>query len=235
MQFAVIDTNQQPMVPGRGRGEGFIQALSGWTFGADYGFVRYDQLAGRDSGLNSCRGLILSGSPFDLALPDDRLDCDIYRRMMALFLLIREFQGPVLGICFGHQLMALGDEFDPGRTEFGGLRVRNMPSPPERQLVVRLRIRTALRFLEARDLWVQFNHKQEVVGNADLQRHYEIAAGTEQCPVHIMQHRSREWFGVQFHPEIGLHTKVGEVERHQDAVEDGKIFLQSFVRYCLQR
>ena len=73
-----------------------------------------------------------------------------------------------------------------------------------------------------------------MVENQDLLRHYDVIAGTEQCPVHVIQHRRREWFGVQFHPEIGVETKAGATDRHDDAVADGKSVLTEFVRYCLR-
>ena len=47
MEFAVIDNNKSPMVPDRGRGQGFVQRLTGWTPGKDYEFVRYDNIAAR--------------------------------------------------------------------------------------------------------------------------------------------------------------------------------------------
>ncbi len=234
MKFAIIDTNQYPMAPGSGRGSGFIQALAGWSPGKDYEFIRYDQLPARAAEIGACRGLVLSGSVFDLALPDDGFDRAIYQLMAPVYRLIHAFPGPVLGICFGHQLMALGDEFDPARTGFGGLRVRNMIAPPDKHSIMNLPMRSSLRFLGRRELWVQFHHKQEVVDNEALRLHYEIVAGSDQCPVHIMQHKSREWFGVQFHPEVGKETKAGEIQRHDAAVRDGQAFLQAFVHYCLK-
>jgi GMP synthase-like glutamine amidotransferase len=234
MIFAVIDNNQQPMNPREGRGEGFARALAAWTHGTDYRFVRYDALTPQRQSLMRCRGLILSGSAFDLALPDDRFDRRTYEIMIPQYELLCAFPGPVLGICFGHQLMALADEFDRGRADFGGLRVRNMPQPPEKHVVTQIQLRSPLRFLGQQSLWGQFHHKQEVVCNDDLLKYYEILAGTDKCAVHVMQHRTREWFGVQFHPEIGKETRAGAVDRHDDAVNDGKAVLEEFVRYCLK-
>jgi len=234
MEFAIIDCNEFPMNPGKGRGLGFIQALAGWEIGTDYDFVRYDVIWSRRRDLEGCLGLILSGSIFDLALPDDRFDRTLYQKMIPVYELLRDFHGPALGICFGHQLMALADEFDPDRSEFGQLRVRNMTVPQNRHTVISIRMNRPLRFLEQRELWVQFNHKQEVVLNDGLLRFYEIIAGSESCPVQIMQHKSRDWFGVQFHPEIGKESQAGEISRHDTAVEDGKTLLQAFVRFCLR-
>jgi GMP synthase-like glutamine amidotransferase len=234
MEFAVIDNNRQPMTSGEGRGQGFAQALAEWTLGKEYEFVRFEEIGARRRELLCSRGLILSGSAFDLALPDDGFDRAAYETMIPEFQLMHDFKGPILGICFGHQLMAIADEFDPDRTEFGGLRLRNMATPPEKHAVLPIHLTSGLRFLEQRDLWAQFHHKQEVVRNDALLKYYDIIAGTEQCPVHVMQHRHREWFGVQFHPEIGKETKAGAVGKHDAAVRDGCTLLRDFVRYCLR-
>ncbi len=235
MDFAVIDCNENPMIPDQGRGLGFVHALAGWTRVKDYEFVRVEAIPSRLSDLMQCRGLILSGSRFDLAQPDGRFDRGCYQVMAPVFQLIRDFPGPVLGICFGHQLMALADEFDPGRTEFGRLRIRNMKNPRDRHQVALVRMKGPLRFMEQKDFWAQYNHKQEVLLNDGLLEYYEVVAGSDPCPVEIMQHRCREWFGVQFHPEIGKPTQDGEKARHESAEKDGQALLQKFVQYCLSK
>ncbi len=233
MKFAVIDCNENAMVPDHGRGQGFIQALSGWEVGRDYEFVRFDAVSSRQQELLQCNGLILSGSRFDLAQPNGEVNRECYRMMIPVFRLIRDFSKPVLGICFGHQLLALGDEFDPERTAFGRLKIRNMDHPRDRHQVALVSMNGPLRFMGQRNLWVQFNHRQEVLRNEGLSEYYEVVAGSDRCGVEIMQHRSRQWFGVQFHPEIGKGTQDGEKARHADAEKDGQAILQGFVRHSL--
>jgi GMP synthase-like glutamine amidotransferase len=234
MEFAVIDCNVHPMNPGNGRGQGFVQALDSWTLGNHYEFVRHDHVASRMYDLLKCRGLIVSGSAFDLALQDGSFDRERYQTMIPIYRLMREIQAPVLGICFGHQLMALGDEFDPDRTDFGELRISNMQVPRDKHRVVLVRMNRPLRFMAQRDLWTQFNHKQEVTMNDGLLKYYDIIGGSEQCAVEMMQHKTREWFGVQFHAEIGKETQTGEIGQHDAAVRDGKMLMQEFARYCLR-
>ncbi len=234
MKFAVIDNNQDPMQPQEGRGAGFAQALAAWEYGVDYDFIRYDRIGENLDSLRHCHGLLLSGSRFDFALPDDRLDLETCRKMVPEFLLLQEFRAPVLGICFGHQLLAIAEEFVMDRQEFGSLRIHNMKIPEDGHRVMPLQLNAPLRFTDQRELWVQHNHKQEVTLNDSLLRYFEVIAGSDLSPVGIMQHRSREWFGVQFHPEIGRESKRGDITRHKDAERDGYKLLQSFVRYCLR-
>jgi GMP synthase-like glutamine amidotransferase len=234
MEFAVIDCNLQPMRPENGRGKGFADALDSWILGVDYEFVRFDQVEARTPELRKSRGMVLSGSAFDLALPDGHFDHACYRSMAPIYRLMRETPAPVLGICFGHQLMALGDEFEPGRTDFGTLRITNMAVPRNQHRVERVRMDRPFRFMARQELWAQFNHKQEVVRNEGLLQYYDILGGSEECPVEMIQHKTREWFGVQFHPEVGKETQAGEVGRHVDAIRDGKRLMQEFIRYCLR-
>lgn len=233
MKFAIIDNNVRPMEEHEGRGKGFVDALADWQKGQDYEFVRYDEIAERRKDLQNCRGLVLSGSKYDLAHAGDHLDREVYGKMIPEFELVMDFQAPVLGVCFGHQFLALAEEFRRDRTAFGKLRLRNMPEP-EDYLVRSVQMHAPLRFMDQRELWVQFNHKLEVVLNDTFQEYFEVVARSGHCRVEIMQHKSREWFGVQFHPEIGAESRLGETGRQSDAIRDGHVLIRDFVRYCLR-
>lgn len=234
MQFAVIDNNVDPMTPEQGRGRGFVEALDAWVKGKDYEFIRYDRIVAAAEDAVRYRGLILSGSRYDFARRDDRLDLDTYQKMTPELQLLRDFDAPVLGICFGHQLLALAEEFEIGRTDFGQLRIRNMEAAEDDGLVTRLRLESGLRFTSRTELWVQNNHRQEVVPTEALLERFEILARSELCPVQVLQHRARDWFGVQFHPEIGRNSRRGDTHRHDDAERDGYALIRDFVRYCLK-
>lgn len=233
MKFAIIDNNVDAMHRDHGRGLGFIQSLAASAQESDYEFVRYDRITDRLADLKQCRGLILSGSRLDFALPDNQFDREAYKKMIPEFRLLLEFNGPVLGICFGHQLLALAEEFDEHRDAFGQLRVQNMLHPEDDYIVMPIRLNSSLRFMDKRELWVQHNHKQEVTLNEGLLKYFDVTAGSDQCPVTIMQHKSRDWFGVQFHPEVGKASKNGAIAQHDAAVKDGQVLMCDFVRYCL--
>ncbi len=112
MKFAVIDNTARGMTCTSGRGKGYANVLRDWGFGQDYEFVRYNTVARRREELRSCSGLILSGSERDFANRTDCLNTDVYEETSPEFELIRDFSGPVLGVCFGHQLLSLAEEFE---------------------------------------------------------------------------------------------------------------------------
>lgn len=104
---------------------------------------------------------------------------------------------PILGICYGMQLACtlLGSKVNPAPArEFGraalSLRHRN-PSPlfravPDETLV-----------------WM--SHGDQVM---DLQGNLEVLASTPTCPFAAVRHKSKPFYGVQFHPEV-THTPHG--------------------------
>ena len=133
---------------------------------------------------------------------------------------IRETDRPLLGICGGHQLiaLALGGKVDrirrlrPGRgyegcwKESGYVAVHVSRSDPV--------VGSA-----GRELHVYQSHYDEVKRvPSDL----VILASNETCTVQAMKHRLRPLYGVQFHPECWD-------ERHPA----GRVVLQRFLRLCL--
>lgn len=101
---------------------------------------------------------------------------------------------PVLGICYGVQLMArfLGGQVEPSpRREFGAAKMRVK------------REGTILRGVpEVTDVWMSHG---DVVSEAPPG--FEVTAETDTALCAIENHESR-WYGVQFHPEVA-HTPQG--------------------------
>ncbi|MBM3695895.1 MAG: glutamine-hydrolyzing GMP synthase [Actinobacteria bacterium] len=131
-------------------------------------------------------GLILSGGPASVYAAD----------AYTLDPAILDLGIPVLGICYGHQLLArmLGGEV--ARTdaaEFGkaelavaapGLLLEGLP--------------------ERQGVWM--SHRDAVVR---APQGFTVTATTPASPVAVMEDRGAGRFGVQFHPEVG-HTPRGE-------------------------
>jgi len=133
------------------------------------------------------KGLILSGGPtsvYDEQAP--RLNDEI----LSLGL-------PVLGICYGHQLLALmsgGKVKRASKKEYG---VAN---------AIIDKPRGVLRDLDKQEeVWM--SHGDNVVA---IHRDYEILAHTKNCSIAAFRHKLKPICGLQWHPEV-THTKSGKL------------------------
>ncbi len=106
---------------------------------------------------------------------------------------------PVLGICYGMQLMSrhFGGEVVPaGKREFGHaeLLAQGTPGPLFDGF-----------FLDGKSpVWM--SHGDHV---SQVPEGFQVAAGTANAPVCAIQNLARNLYGVQFHPEVN-HTPRGE-------------------------
>jgi GMP synthase (glutamine-hydrolysing) len=131
-------------------------------------------------------GIILSGGPASV------YEQDVPRIDPALF----ELGVPVLGICYGHQLMAqeLGGEVAAtGRREYGGTRVA-VDGPGG----------VLLQDFPAEDT-VWMSHGDTVTRAPEG---FRVTARTSDTPIAAMEDPHRGLFSVQFHPEVS-HTSHG--------------------------
>jgi GMP synthase (glutamine-hydrolysing) len=130
-------------------------------------------------------GIVLSGGPssvYDEGSP--QVDPKVF-----------ELGVPVLGICYGHQLMShtLGGEVERAdRREYGGATVTVTGESAlfdglDRQL----------------DCWM--SHGDHVL---KAPPGFRVLAETPSTPVAAMANDERRWYGVQFHPEVA-HTPFG--------------------------
>ena len=137
------------------------------------------------SDFQGVRGIIISGGPASVTEPTaPRVDPAIY-----------DLGRPMLGICYGHQLLArdLDGRVSPGVTkEYGHTSLHHGPS-------------TLFRGLPARSITVWMSHGDTVV---EVPPGFENIGETDDCKVAAMQHRGRRLFGLQFHPEV-VHTEFG--------------------------
>jgi GMP synthase (glutamine-hydrolysing) len=141
----------------------------------------------------------------------------------------------VLGICYGHQMVAralVGDHAcrRAAIPEFGFKRVSLIPNP----LFSGIDILTPVH-----------SHSDEVTGLPDDR--FEVIASTNHCEVQAWQLRGRTVWGVQFHPELdelsgrqmlarSLETEDGARDHFVDEVEDpahveaGRRLFENFFR-----
>jgi GMP synthase (glutamine-hydrolysing) len=116
---------------------------------------------------------------------------DAYQVDSAIF----ELGIPVLGICYGHQLVAQalgGTVANTGVGEYGKTELTAESS----SLLLR-------ELPETQDVWM--SHRDSV---SEVPPGFVCVASTAAAPVAAMEDRDRRFFGVQFHPEVA-HTPRG--------------------------
>jgi GMP synthase (glutamine-hydrolysing) len=156
------------------------------------------------------RGMIFSGGPasvYEKGAPS----CD-----PAIF----DLGVPVLGICYGMQLMChlLGGKVVPASSrEFGRAHCH-------------VRETGGLFAGVPEDAVVWMSHGDQV--SAEKGNPFMPLASTETCPVAAVKHVSRPMYGLQFHPEVS-HTPQGSVILHNFLYQicgcNGSWQLQSFI------
>ncbi len=147
------------------------------------------------SELKDMKGLILSGSPRSVNTPDALLaDPEIF-----------ELGIPVLGICYGHQLVnkMLGGKVSPGKTkEYGKTklfidRLEGIFKDIDKPLPA-----TSYQ-LPALSVWM--SHWDEVT---DMPVDFEVLAHTDINEFAAVGNLEKNIYGIQFHPEV-THTEQG--------------------------
>lgn len=141
-------------------------------------------------------GVILSGGP-----------ASIYEQNAPkLAFRVEDVKVPLLGICYGHQLIAheLGGKVLPSnKREYG---TQEITIDKKDKL---------LSGLEQRQL-VLMSHGDRV---EELPPGFESLAGTETCKYAVMIHKEKKIYSVQFHPEV-THTP------------NGMSIFENFLNYC---
>ncbi len=131
------------------------------------------------------KGLIFSGGPASVyednaPKPDSRiLDSEL----------------PILGLCYGHQLMAeiAGGKIDSAKHREYGTAYVTIDKPLG-----------VLKGLNAKEkVWM--SHGDTIV---HMPPEYDVLAHTKNCPVAAFRHKKRPIYGLQWHPEV-VHTEKG--------------------------
>ncbi len=137
------------------------------------------------STLEQCKGVVLSGGPASVFAAESP------QPVGGLF----QLDKPMLGICYGHQLMAryLGGTVERGAAhEFGSADLR-----------IRKQAGLFAGLADRQRVWM--SHGDHV---SELPPGFAALADTRQCGIAAMAHLERRLYGIQFHPEVA-HTPNG--------------------------
>ncbi len=135
-------------------------------------------------------GIILSGGPLNV-YENDKFKFD--KKILRLNI-------PVLGICFGHQILSkeLGGKVKKSNhREFGLAEIRKINNS--------LLTRNFFNKKNINDVWM--SHADQV---SKMPKNFKIIASSKNSKLTIIENYSKKFYGVQFHPEV-THTNKGKV------------------------
>ncbi len=131
------------------------------------------------------KGIILSGGPASTYTKDaPRCHGAIFSKGI-----------PILGICYGMQLGC----------QMLGARVTPAPSREFGRTKCTIQNHSPLLESLAESITVWMSHGDQIT---ELPDNFHSLACTENCPYAVVKHKDREFYGVQFHPEV-THTPMG--------------------------
>jgi GMP synthase (glutamine-hydrolysing) len=131
------------------------------------------------------KGLILSGGPWSVYEKDaPKLDPNIL-----------DLGLPILGLCYGHQIIAYlsNGKVKQGKTKEYGIAYVTIEKP----------IGVLKDLNQKEKVWM--SHGDTVY---ELPENYEMLAFTESCSIAAYHHKTKQIFGLQWHPEV-VHTENG--------------------------
>lgn len=155
-------------------------------------FVRFSEVGHPDvhSEINTAHGLIITGSQYDVPVPE------VQEMMSPLIHLLPNFSRPILGICFGLQLLAFSY----------GCEVQQMEAPRaewEKEITIEFDKPFAL-IPDRQKIQVDVHHAYEVKWTPKFNELFELYASSTHCKIQATKHKKQPHYGVQFHPETEM-------------------------------
>ncbi|MGJ8661841.1 MAG: glutamine amidotransferase-related protein [Bacteroidota bacterium] len=141
-------------------------------------------------------GIIISGAPLLIT----EMDMSPY---MEKSIWLKEIEIPVLGICFGHQLLGLN------YGAFGSL-IREDRDWQE------------IEFTDSDPIINRMPHVTEMMEDhceaISIPPNFKLLASSDACVNEAMKHNQKDLYGVQFHPEVSGNM--------------GRVLIENFIRIC---
>ena len=138
---------------------------------------------------HSIKGLILSGGPLNV-YQINKYSFD--KRII-------EKQIPILGICFGHQILSKLNGGKVKQSKYREFGLANIYKKKESILIKNF-------FNNKRINKVWMSHADQV---SKLPKYFNVIASSQNSKYAIIENRSKKFYGVQFHPEV-THTQNGK-------------------------
>ncbi len=175
---------------------GFIEAIDEYNAKLfshgktlSYRIVKFSDLGNPEiqAQLWAADGIVLSGTGISIS----RLESD--PDLMAAFLpqleAIRSGQLPVLGVCFGHQLIGYA---------FG---CKIVDCAVRESAIMPVEVFRESELVRQSPITVEVHHQREILCDDSFFRNFVVQGSTEACKAQIIKHKDYPLYGVQFHPE----------------------------------
>jgi GMP synthase (glutamine-hydrolysing) len=134
----------------------------------------------KQTDLNPFEGIVISGAPILLTEIDPEPYLDTFRWIL-------DENRPILGICFGHQIMGL----------LHGARIARMKEDRDFQEIEV--IKDDLLFERLPDV---FEMQEDHCEHISVPKNFDLLACSDACINEAMKHNDKLHYGVQFHPEV---------------------------------
>ena len=145
---------------------------------------------------NEASGLIFSGAPLLIT----EMGMEKFVNHVAW---IKEYEKPILGICFGHQLLGL---------VFGAFGTLMKEDRDWQEIESYIDSPLLAKFPPI------FDMMEDHCESISIPQGFDLVASSDACVNEMMQHQTKPFFGVQFHPEVsGNH---------------GSLLIENFIKLC---
>ena len=168
----------------------------------DFEIIGFDKL--NEKKIEEFDKFILSGSNLSLRLEEN---IEKYKNEIEF---VQKTEKPILGICFGHQLIGVAFGFNIRKMENGYA---------EYGTDIKLKIKP-FELCKKDEILVEENHHEEIEHSSEFEKIFKVLSGDNNCKIEILKHKDKKIFGVQFHPETNPKSTIKE---------DGEEIIKNFI------